>query len=413
MARMPVPMSAENGRLTVPTDIDLVCFSHLRWGFVFQRPQHLMTRHADERRTYYIEEPWLEDDVRQATYRFGEDKGVVWMTPVLPHGLSEAATERALRYLIDEFFEAQGITRFMAWYYSPMFLPVSVQLDPELVVYDCMDELSGFQDASRRLTLLERKMFKTADVVFTGGRSLWQAKRDKHADIHAFPSSIDREHFASARHRSPGPADQAGIPGPRLGYYGVIDERLDLELIASVADARPDWQIVMVGPVVKIDEEDLPHRDNIHWLGGKTYDELPSYLGGWDVALMPFARNESTRFISPTKTPEYLAGGVPVVSTSIADVVDPYGKKDLVHIADEPADFVDAVRIAMRDRHDAWWWWQVDLHLSGTSWDATWSGMTALVAKSYHGKHVESRWDELRDAIAASSAEPVASGVIG
>jgi UDP-galactopyranose mutase len=241
-----------------------------------------------------------------------------------------------------------------------------------------MDELSAFKGASSDLPALERQLLRRADVVFTGGHSLFEAKKGAHPNIHAMPSSVDAAHFAAARHAVNEPADQRSIPGPRLGFFGVLDERLDIGLIEGLADARPDWHLVMVGPVVKIDEGDLPRRSNIHYLGAKTYAELPLYLGGWNVALLPFARNEATRFISPTKTPEYLAAGRPVVSTSIRDVVSPYGELGLVAIADSVAETVRACEAAMREpgegrRASA------DAFLRGMSWDTTWSRMSRLL----------------------------------
>jgi UDP-galactopyranose mutase len=207
--------------------------------------------------------------------------------------------------------------------------------------------------------------------------------------VHAFPSSVDVAHFATARRPLPDPADQAAIAHPRLGFFGVVDERMDLELLAAVADARPDWQLVIVGPVVKIDPASLPRRPNLHFLGGKLYTELPTYLANWDVALMPFARNESTRFISPTKTPEYLAAGKPVVSTSIRDVVRPYGDLGLVRIADTPEDFVRACEAALTEDR-ATWLPRVDSHLATMSWDNTWAGMKALLDAA-SGRHTEEK----------------------
>ncbi len=253
-----------------------------------------------------------------------------------------------------------------------------------------MDELSLFRGAPPVLVQREAQLLQRADLVFTGGQSLYEAKRERHSDVHAFPSSIETEHFGRARRVSSGvsetpePGDQAAIPRSRLGYFGVIDERIDLDLLAAVAEARPDWQIVMVGPVVKIDPATLPRRENLHYLGMKSYDELPSYLAGWAAALMPFARNESTRFISPTKTPEYLAGARPVVSTPIRDVVRPYGELDLVEIAEEPADFVAAVERALArwgeggtERED--WLRRVDELLAKGSWNRTSRHMSDLI----------------------------------
>jgi glycosyltransferase involved in cell wall biosynthesis len=209
-----------------------------------------------------------------------------------------------------------------------------------------------------------------ADVVFTGGHSLWEAKRRHHANIHAVPSSVDVAHFAAARQPLPEPADQAAIPGPRLGFFGVIDERFDIQLLSELAARRPDWSLVLVGPVVKIDPATLPRLPNIHYLGAKPYGELPSYLSGWDVALMPFALNESTRFISPTKTPEYLAGGRPVVSTPIRDVIKGYGDSGVVSIAATPQGFIEAIEAALRIAPEAVER-LADQVLDGMSWDKT------------------------------------------
>jgi UDP-galactopyranose mutase len=307
---------------------------------------------------------------------------VILGVPHLPGGLPPERAESIQAELLRELLERHGVSDFVLWYYTPMALPWAEGLEPLAVVYDCMDELSLFRGAPRELVDREARLLAAADLVFTGGQSLYGVKREKHPRVHAFPSSIDAEHFRQARQAREGvsePADQAGIPGPRLGYFGVIDERLDLDLLAAVADARPDWHLVMIGPVVKIDPASLPQRPNLHWLGMKNYDELPRYLAGWDVALMPFALNESTRFISPTKTPEYLAGGRPVVSTPIRDVVKPYGESGLVEIADSPEAFVAAVdRVLQRqDRED--WLRRVDEHLSRSSWSRTWQQMSELI----------------------------------
>jgi UDP-galactopyranose mutase len=246
-----------------------------------------------------------------------------------------------------------------------------------------MDELSAFRNAPRALREREAELFRRADLVFTGGQSLYEAKRDQHANVYAFPSSIDRAHFAQARNIMTDPADQARIPHPRMGFFGVVDERFDIELLDAVSEARPDWNFVIIGPVVKINEADLPRRPNIHYLGSKSYKELPAYLAGWDVAALLFARNDSTRFISPTKTPEYLAAGRPVVSTSIRDVVRPYGKLGLVRIADDAAEFVKAAaEIGMDERtDDAAWLARVDEFLAKISWDRTWGEMAELIGE--------------------------------
>jgi glycosyltransferase involved in cell wall biosynthesis len=366
---------------------DLVCLSHLRWDFVYQRPQHLMSRFARDRRVFFFEEPVFFDPIEDGPARLDvmeRPGGIRVAVPRLPHGLAPEEVEAAQRDLLQGMLADHGVADYVLWYYTPMALGFSEGLEPAAVVYDCMDELSLFRGAPPALLERERRLLELADLVFTGGQSLYEAKRERHPSVHAFPSSIDAEHFGRARRPAPEPADQAAIPRPRLGYFGVIDERIDLDLLAAAADARPDWQWVMIGPVVKIDPATLPRRSNLHYLGMKSYDELPSYLAGWDAALMPFAANESTRFISPTKTPEYLAGGRPVVSTPIRDVVRPYGELALVEIAEDPEAFVAAAERSMRrlgegaPEREAWLA-QVDEFLSRGSWSRTFRHMSDLI----------------------------------
>jgi UDP-galactopyranose mutase len=359
----------------------LICFSHLRWDFVFQRPQHLMTRFAKGgRRVLYWEEP-VPGPYASLTEKVCQETGVVVLTPVLPDTVQGDARNVALGKLLDEYLEG-AIGDIIRWYYTPMMLPFSRHLEAVCTVYDCMDELKNFKFAPAELGRLEGELMEIADVVFTGGYSLYEAKRGEHANIHPFPSSVDRGHFEQARRIAVDPEDQIGIPRPRLGFYGVVDERMDLDLLAAVADARPDWSLVIVGPVVKIDPADLPRRSNIAYLGGKTYGELPAYLAGWNVALMPFAINESTQFISPTKTPEYLAGGKPVVSTPIKDVIRHYGDLQGVSIAADAPAFVAACERALALRPEGPWLTEVDKMLSELSWDETFRRMDGCIART-------------------------------
>jgi glycosyltransferase involved in cell wall biosynthesis len=360
---------------------DLLCFSHLRWDFVFQRPQHLLTRCAKMRRVFYVEEPQLGEQTPRLDVRL-ESSGVHVVVPHLPAGLSDDEALLRQRALLRDFFECYAIRDHVQWLYTPMALPLAEQLPAPLArVYDCMDELSAFKNAPPALLTLEAELFEKADLVLTGGHALFEAKRHLHHNIHAFPSSVDCPHFAQARTPQADPPDQAAIPHPRLGFFGVIDERMDLALLEGVARLRPAWQLVMLGPVVKIDESELPRLDNIHYLGGKAYADLPRYIAGWDVALMPFAKNESTRFISPTKTPEYLAAGKPVVSTSIRDVVRPYSVQGLAHIADTPEDFVEACESSMIEPAERRLR-RADAFLSRLSWDRTWLAMDELMQRA-------------------------------
>lgn len=356
---------------------DLVCLSHLRWDFVYQRPQHLLSRFANERRVFFIEEPIF--DARRPELDVSQrDDGVWVVVPRLPQEMLGQETDLLLAEMIDRLYRQHDISDHLLWYYTPMAVGWSRHLQPLATIYDCMDELSAFKGAPRALKEREAELFERADLVFTGGQSLYEAKQGQHPSIYAFPSSIDVQHFAQARGITADPADQINIPHPRLGFFGVIDERMNLELLDGIAEARPDWQLVMIGPVVKIDPADLPQRSNIHYLGSKKYQELPAYLAGWDVALLPFALNESTRFISPTKTPEYLAAGKPVVSTSIRDVVRPYGESGLVQIADTVTGFVAAIETALQE-DSATRLREVDNFLAHTSWDRTWRRMAELI----------------------------------
>jgi UDP-galactopyranose mutase len=382
-AGVPVEFDAEPSA-NDPAAPTLICFSHLRWDFVFQRPQHLMSRFAREMTVIFWEEP-VDIGRNETAYlrvRDADSSGVRLVVPHLPQGMPDDAREAALKRLLDAHLATvQG--PLIAWYYTPMMLPFSRHLEPDVLVFDAMDELSKFKFAPAHLLDLEQELIDKADIVLTGGSSLFEAKKDRHPNVHCFPSSVDRAHFAKARSSLFDPADQEDLPRPRLGFYGVIDERFDTELLGKVAEMRPDWSFVMVGPVVKIAPEDLPRRPNIHYLGGKTYAELPAYLSGWNVALMPFAMNESTQFISPTKTPEYLAGGKPVVSTPVRDVVRHYGQMDGVEIAATAEEFVAACERALErsGNRESGWLAEADLMLSATSWDTTQARMSGLIAE--------------------------------
>lgn len=358
---------------------DLVCLSHLRWSWVYQRPQHLMTRAARDRRVFVFEEPIVGGD-RPWMDITTPAPNVAVATPHLPDGLSPGERVAVLRELLDTWLGREGVRRFTLWYYTPMALPFTSHLEAESIVYDCMDELSGFAGAPPELAGLERQLFSRCDIVFAGGHSLYDSKRRHHSQVHAVPSSVDFEHFVQAR-VSTEPADQASIPRPRLGYCGVIDERLDLGLIDTIAKARPDWQLVFLGPVTKVDPATLPQGPNIHYLGARSYDQLPSYLSGWDVALLPFAHNDSTRFISPTKTPEYLAAGRRVVSTSVRDVVRTFGETEFIEIADGPEEFIAAIDRCLSD-DDVERQEKVDRYLAMQSWDRTWARMQALMSRA-------------------------------
>jgi glycosyltransferase involved in cell wall biosynthesis len=362
---------------------DILCFSHLRWDFVYQRPQHLMNLLARDCRVFFVEEPIFDADPGKHHFDIHEDP-VARVNIFVPHlapGLGDEEIVAGQRNMLAKLLQQHQIVNYIAWYYSPMAWPFTDLLRPAYTVYDCMDELSAFLFAPPALKMNELALINAADIVFTGGRSLYEAKKRLHSNIHCFPSSIDKDHFHSARKILDDPEDQRKIPHPRIGFYGVIDERMNTGLLDEVSAAKPDWQFILVGPVVKIDQAILPRRPNIHYPGPKRYAELPAYLSGWDIAMMPFSLNASTKFISPTKTPEYLAAGKPVISPSIADVVDPYGESGLVWIADTAEEFIAAAEKIIQTGVPEGWLARVDNFLSGRSWERTASEMAALIGK--------------------------------
>ena len=370
----------------MPPQYSIVAFSHLRWNFVYQRPQHLLSRLAAKRPVFFVEEPELDPQGPPRWERSRPQPNIKVLRPHTPIAAPGFQADQlpALEPLIGELAAELEDSTVVAWLYTPMALPLAQALGPAATVYDCMDELSLFLGAPPELLSREAALLECADLMFTGGPSLFRAKQARHPNVHCFPSSVDADHFRTARPKEPSGIaeadDQARIPHPRLGFYGVIDERLDLGLLDFIAAARPGWQIVLVGPVVKIDPASLPRRENIHYFGQRSYEELPRYLRGWDVCLLPFARNDATRFISPTKTLEYMAAELPIVSTPITDVAEPYG--DLVYLGEGPEEFLAACEAALHSSPAERASRTAGMRrvLAGTSWDTTVSAMEKLLA---------------------------------
>jgi glycosyltransferase involved in cell wall biosynthesis len=355
--------------------MDLICFCHLRWNFVYQRPQHLMSRFSQYNRVFFIEEPFFEP-TGESFMEIQKAQDNIWVvTPHLPESYTPDKIIFRQRALLSSLYKKHEIKNYIHWFYTPMALNITDHLKPEMIIYDCMDELSNFKFAPAELKQKERELFRNADLVFTGGHSLYEAKKKDHDNIFPFPSSIDKKHFSQARTLTKEPADQVSLSHPIFGFYGVIDERFDVDLLREVATRKPGWNFVIIGPVIKIDPAVLPRRKNIHYLGTRKYEQLPAYLSGWDVAMIPFLLNDSTKYISPTKTPEYLAAGVPVISSSIADVVNPYGVNNLVHIADNASQFIKAAEKELAATNKKDWMARVDLFLNDNSWDQTWGRM--------------------------------------
>jgi UDP-galactopyranose mutase len=373
-------------------------FSHLRWGFVFQRPQHLLTRLAQHFDVLFIEEPVFREG-GPCLRCFRQASGVEVLTPftnVQAGGFHDDQMP-VLKPLVSDFLVGRGLAEPLVWLYTPMALPLVAGLEPRAVIYDCMDDLATFKFAPPQLLEREHALMEMADLVLTGGPSLYDARKDSHSNIHCLPSAVDAAHFAPANLdgedvEAPFAAElHRALPHPRLGFFGVIDERLDLALIERLADQRPDWHIVMAGPVVKIDPAALPHRSNLHWIGMQRYEALPHLMSHWDVCLLPFALNEHTRFISPTKTLEYLAGRKPAVSTPIHDVVSLYGS--VVRVAATADEFVVAIEQTLAESAQQ----RVDWRIAAQAMvdRCTWDETAARIAKL------------LQVCVKAGSAQPI------
>lgn len=381
-------------------ELPVLVFSHLRWNFVFQRPQQIMSRLARNRRIYFLEEPIFQEAGDVGCEVSQPVPNVTVVRPLTPCS-AQGFCEEQLPYLqqaVAQFVDKERLLRHVSWLYTPMATPLLNSVHSELVVYDCMDELTGFLNAPSGLRDLERALMDRADIVFTGGRSLFEAKRNRHRDVHCFPSSVDATHFAPPAGERSRAADR-GTGGIRLGYFGVLDERIDWPLVDEIAGQKPDWTFILIGPVAKVDPANLPRRSNIQYLGPKPYAELPELVRDWDVCLMPFARNDATRFISPTKVLEYFAAEKPVVSTSIQDVTGPYS--GIVHIGDSPAQFLQACEAALRRDNDseernA----RAKQVIALTSWERTVAEMDALMRAKREPGHAPARRSE-----AASSSD--------
>jgi UDP-galactopyranose mutase len=338
--------STSRGTSDSRTALPIICFSHLRWGFVWQRPQHLLTRLARGRRAYFVEEPTFSPECTYSFLAAELVSGVEVITPVFPesmfsrHGFGSHINDEISCLLNTYCSGPVDLQSAIVWYYTPMAmgaLPASV--DPQIVIFDAMDELANFRNAPQELRHNEQVLLRQADLVFAGGPSLYNSRKDHHPDAHCFASGVDASHFAQPQGCVP--HDMVRFRRRVVGFYGVLDERIDFRLLNELAQLRPDWDVVLIGPTAKITDADLAHQPNIHYLGMRTYDQLPAYLARFDAAILPFALNEATAFISPTKTLEYLAGGKPVVSTRVTDVVHLYG--EVVEVADTAEEFVSSI----------------------------------------------------------------------
>lgn len=360
------PLNANAGHRSTATRTDdlresdeaypIVVHSHLHWDWVWQRPQQFLSRISHRHSVLFVQEPIAVEGLAAPRARIREAEGLPNLTVLaleFPRPLiaaREACDDAQYRLVREALTGSLGrkFARPVQWFYDPMaVVPFAGKMEERAVVYDCMDQLSQFRGAPPELIRRERELLNLADVVFAGGPKIHKAKRLVNTNCHCYGCGVDVKHFGRAAAASTSiPDDLSALPGPRLGYFGVVDERMDYELVAALADAHPEWSVVIIGPWTKVDPGTFPQRANLHWFGGRDYQQLPNYVKGFDVCLMPFAINEATEFINPTKALEYMAAARPIVSTAIEDVVLQFS--DVVHVAHNRDGFIQACEEAVQ-----------------------------------------------------------------
>lgn len=351
---MSTSLPARDGFASSRPSFSLIVHSHLRWDWVWQRPQQFLSRLSVKHPVLFCEGPRLVDEDITPYYSVEQDEKYPNVSVLLMHlpasRFGDGDWVDATRtHLLKEALAGPlkgKYNRPVQWFYDPMATPAFAGKIGEIAnVYDCMDQLSQFRFAPPELISRERQLLKKADVVFAGGYKMWEDKKQHNENSHFYGCGVDVDHFATARSgETVVPADINFVERPILGYFGVVDERLDYDLIARLADSNPNWNVCIVGPPCKIDPNELPQRDNLFWLGGRPYAELPAYAKAFDVCLMPFALNEATEFINPTKTLEYMAMGKPIVSTPVPDVVTNFGRN--VAVSSNSDEFIALCRQA-------------------------------------------------------------------
>ncbi len=350
---------------------DLVVFSHLRWNFVYQRPQHILSRLAKSYNILFVEEPFHPNP---------ENENTSFINQVFPNlSVFNSYTDSidSTLKLLKETLGSQTIAT--AWFYSPSFVNALKIFSFDKVVFDCMDELTLFKNAPQSLIEQEKELLSKSDIVFTGGKSLYSSKKKHHHNVYCFPSSVDRKHFEKAQNGIKVPDEMDAFTGIVVGYYGVVDERIDYDLLEQTAQMNPTVDFVLIGPFAKVNPESLPSLPNIHFLGMRNYEQLPNYLKRFDIAMMPFAMNDATKYISPTKTLEYMAGGKCIISTPVYDVVRDYDKQ--IEIIENAEQFTSSIN-KLICQHKASHYLKYQEILDRTSWDNTVKEMYSLMKQS-------------------------------
>lgn len=345
---------------------DVIVFCHYRWQFVYQRPQHIIGRLATNLKVLFIEEPLLNPDSNRSGNLIVMNDNLHILQP-------NVQNIESIAHIIPEYVTNKSVP--VGWFYSPSFSPLLKHINFQTVIYDCMEEPSLIKGDSKDAINQEKYLMSRADIIFTNGRSLYESKKQRHSNVHLFPGSVDKSHFYKASNWNTVPDDIAHIQSPIVGYYGIIDERIDFSLLHETALKLPNVSFVMIGPLMA-DVQNLPKEANIHYLDMKSYDEMPHYLKAFDIAMMPFVVSDATKYISPAKTLEYMAAGKPIISTKTGDVVD---YRICVNVIETAEEFCNAITFLL-DRMD-----RLSLEmeyysiLKKTSWDAVTHKMESMI----------------------------------
>jgi glycosyltransferase involved in cell wall biosynthesis len=372
---------------------DIICFAH-DWGGDPTSKTHIMRLLAKKSRVLWVNSIAMrrpvasKSDARRLITKLRRAfAGCVEVEPnifvvnplVLPlpgsalaQRLNGVLLERSLRRTLSKLSFARPIL----WTFLPTMNRLVGRLGERLLVYHCVDKYSEFSGVPRdAIVAMERDLVKRADLVFTSAARLLEECRPLNPHTHFITHGVDTAHFGRALDpQTPVPDDLAGIRKPVAGFFGLIADWVDLPLIRSLARERPDWSFVLIGKAAT-DLAPLQGLSNVHWLGQKPYTELPGYCRGFDVALIPFVQNELTLRVNPLKLREYLAAGLPVVSTPLPEISRYDG---LVRLATRREEFIGGIEAALAERSPELAGRRFEA-MRGESWEARVADMARLI----------------------------------
>ncbi len=318
----------------------VICISTSPWGFMFQRPQQLMTLFSEDFKIGYINPPVTskpalsyEEVIRKYTDIINPN--LIVLKPRIPKILNHSAASRYYVELLKNFSLEFGFKDIILWICLPQFEYLCGQLDEKLVIYDCQDDYASFSWTPDTTREYDQRLTEKADIVITVSGPMQKTKKKINPLSFLVPNGCDLQHFNSATKILGIPTDILNIRKPRVGFVGAVCEWIDFRLITELAEKEPDWSIVMVGPVRRNIKP--PHLPNTHYLGLKRYHILPNYIRQFDVCSIPFDQNSTiSKNSCPIKLFEYMASGKPVVSTNLPAV---NFAKRVIEIAADSEDF--------------------------------------------------------------------------